>query len=72
VFTGGIGERAAPVREKICTGLEHIGVRIDPVRNQACAELIHADGSACEVRVVPTNEEIVIARHAHRLLFANG
>ena len=37
VFTGGIGEKAAPVREKICAGLEFLGIQLDPQRNQANA-----------------------------------
>ena len=52
VFTGGIGERAAPVRAEICDGLGHLGVRLDPARNAAHASPASAPGSGCQVRIV--------------------
>jgi len=70
VFTGGIGERAAAVRWEICSGLEHLGVRLDPARNEANADTISCDDCRCLVRVVPTNEDLMIARHAHELMFS--
>ena len=69
VFTGGIGERAAPVRRRICQGLAHLGVELDPERNQAHAGTISVPRSPCTVRVVPTDEDLMIARHTRRLLF---
>ncbi len=69
VFTGGIGERAAPVRELICEGLEHLGICLDLERNENHSEIISADGSSCTVQVIPTNEDLVIARHTRSLLF---
>lgn len=68
VFTGGIGEHAPPVRERACAGLGHLGIALDPGANQANAGLISAAGSRCTVRVVPTNEELVVARHTRALL----
>ena len=68
VFTAGIGERAAAVRWNICKGLEFLGIRLDPVRNDAHAPIISQDGSACTVRVIQTNEELMIARHTVALL----
>ena len=68
VFTGGIGENAAPVREGICAGLEHLGVTLDAAANQAHAPLASAAGSRCAVRIVRTDEDLVIARHTRRLL----
>ena len=68
VFTGGIGEHAAPVREEICAGLQHLGVRLDASRNAANASVVSADDSRCTVRVVPANEERSIARHTRRVL----
>ena len=53
VFTGGIGERAAPVRWETCSGLEHLGVRLDCTLNDANADTISADNSRCLVRVIP-------------------
>jgi acetate kinase len=68
VFTGGIGERAAPVRAEICAGLAHLGVRLDPGRNAAGETVVSAPGSAVEVRVVRAAEELVIARSVRDLL----
>ncbi len=68
VFTGGIGENAAPVRAEICAGLAHLGVALDAASNDAGAPLVSAAGSRCAVRVVRTDEDLVIARHARRLL----
>jgi len=71
VFTGGIGERAPAVRDEICRDLGHLGVRLDPVRNNAEEDIISAAQSACLVRVVATNEELMIARHTHGVIFGN-
>jgi len=70
VFTGGIGERAAPVRSETCHGLEHLGIIIDERRNSINAEVISTPESACTVRVIPTNEDLMIARHTQTLLFS--
>jgi acetate kinase len=65
VFSGGIGERSAPVRARIAQGLEHLGVRVDDARNQASGEapaaVISPEGAACTVRVLHTDEESIIA-----------
>jgi len=71
VFTGGIGERAAPVRWEVCQGLDYLGIRLDPQRNAENADTISEAGSASTVRVIPTNEDLMIARHARVLLFTN-
>ena len=68
VFTGGIGERAAAVREEVCTGLAYLGIRLDTHTNMADAEIISAPESACTVRVMRTNEDLMIARHTRTLL----
>jgi acetate kinase len=67
-FTAGIGERAAPVRERICARLGFLGLELDPERNQSNDRVISRDGSRVTVRVVKTNEELMIARHANRLV----
>ncbi|MEO8250485.1 MAG: acetate kinase, partial [Burkholderiales bacterium] len=71
-FTGGIGEHRAEVREDVCRQLSFLGVAIDAERNRAAsgtpASAIHADGSAVEVWVVPTDEGRVAATEAARLL----
>src|SRR5918995_2156908 len=63
VFTGGIGANAAPVRWRICEGLEFLGIRLVPHRNAAHAPIISCDGSPVTVRVMRTNEDLMIARH---------
>jgi acetate kinase len=70
VFTGGIGERAAPVRWMICRGLEYLGIHLDPGRNDANADTVSADQSPCKVRVIGTNEDLMIARHTRTLLLS--
>jgi len=68
VFTGGIGERAAPVRAEICAGLEFLGVHVDAAKNALHEPVISGDGGGCVVRVVQTDEDLMIARHTRRLL----
>jgi acetate kinase len=68
VFTGGIGERAPAFREKICAGLEYLGVQFDPNRNEANESVISADESPVDVGVIATDEDLVIARHVVALL----
>ena len=64
VFTAGVGENSADIRERACEGLEGLGVQLDEARNRASAtevRPIHREGSALSVLVVPTNEELEIA-----------
>jgi len=68
VFTGGIGERAAAVREETCRGLEHLGIQVNRDRNARHDPIISAPGSACAVRVVQTDEDLMIARHTRALV----
>ncbi|MAE67798.1 MAG: acetate kinase [Phycisphaeraceae bacterium] len=68
VFTGGIGERAAPVRLEICEGLEHLGVRVDPERNARDADTLSPPDAPCAVLRVETNEDLMIARHTREWL----
>ncbi len=63
VFTGGIGTHAAAVREGICGDLGFLGIHIDPARNRSNEPVISRNGGAVRVRVIRTNEELVIARH---------
>jgi acetate kinase len=63
VFTGAIGERAAVVRAEICRDLGYLGIQLDGARNDADADVVSAPSSTCTVRVVPTDEELMIARH---------
>ena len=72
VFTGGIGEHAAPVRWRICQGLAFLGIRLDQDRNATHAPVISRENGAVTVRVVPTDENLMIARHTHRLTTQEG
>jgi acetate kinase len=65
VFTAGIGENSARIRERSCRGMSALGVEIDPERNAAVspdAPEIQPDGATVKVLVIPTNEELEIAR----------
>ena len=68
VFSGGIGEHAAPIRARICEGLGFLGIDIDPARNDANAPVISAENSRVAVRVIPTDEELMIAQATSELL----
>jgi acetate kinase len=72
VFTAGIGEHAAPVRAAACEGLDFLGLSIDPARNGAHETVISTDDSRVRVLVMPTDEEIVIARACAAVLGAAG
>lgn len=68
VFTGGIGEHAAEIRQQICDRLAWLGVRLDPAANAKALQRIAAAGSQVDVLVIPTSEETIIARHCATLL----
>jgi len=68
VFTGGIGEHAAPVRARVCADARWLGLELDAKANDAGGPLISAPGSRARAWVIPTDEERVIARHTRRLL----
>jgi acetate kinase len=68
IFTGGIGENAPVIRERICTRLEFLGIGLDPARNRANAGIISCENSPACVRVMKTNEELMIARHVWRII----
>jgi acetate kinase len=63
VFTAGIGEHAPPIREMVCARLDWLGVEMDAAANARDADTIGATGSRITVRVIPTDEEAMIARH---------
>ena len=66
VFTAGIGEHAPSIRERVCRDAAWLGVELDPAANQAGGPRISAAGSKVSVWVIPTNEEVMIARHTAR------
>ncbi len=67
VFAGGIGENAPLVRARICEGLGFLGIELDEKRNAETAEVISTDSADVAVRVIRTDEELIIARSAARL-----
>jgi len=64
VFTAGLGENSPRMRDQICNGLEFLGTRIDPAKNalRGKEQEISVDGAKVKIFVIPTNEELVIAR----------
>ncbi|MDX1319611.1 MAG: acetate/propionate family kinase, partial [Oceanospirillum sp.] len=68
VFTGGVGENDAEIRAQVAHQNEWLGMKLDPERNAANEYLISADDSKVKVFAIPTNEELMIARHTSRLL----
>jgi acetate kinase len=68
VFSGGIGENAFPIRARICDGLGFLGIEINKPRNAENAAVISTDASRATVRVIRTDEELMIARSVCRLL----
>ena len=68
VFAGGIGEGSAAIRERICGNLHFLGVELDAVKNSCDESIISSDKSSVCVRVIKTNEELIIARLITRLL----
>ena len=70
VFSGGIGENAPQVRSRICRGLDFLGIELNPNENSKNAAIISTAGSRVRVRVIGTNEELMIARCVSRFLSA--
>jgi acetate kinase len=68
IFTGGIGENAPAVRARICDGLEFLGIELEENQNAANAGVISAGDSRVAVRVIRTDEEVMIAKMVCRLL----
>jgi acetate kinase len=68
VFAGGIGENAPIVRARICEGLGFLGLELNEAHNKETAAVISTDGSRVTVRVIRTDEELMIARSVCRVL----
>jgi acetate kinase len=68
VFTAGIGENAPRIRQLICQGLGFLGVYLDEMRNTSNSPVISTDGSPVCLRIIPTNEELMLARHAREVI----
>jgi acetate kinase len=72
VFSAGIGENAAPLRERICDGLGFLGIEIDPSDNDKNAPVISKPGGKVTVRVIRTDEELWLAQAAKEMLATSG
>jgi acetate kinase len=68
VFSGGIGENSTPIRQRICAGLEHLGIEIDSARNEANDPILSKQGSRATVRMIRTDEERYIAESVTKIL----
>jgi len=68
VFTGGIGENSAAIRERVCHDAAWLGVELDPAANAKGGPRITASNSRVSAWAIPTNEELMIARHTQRLI----
>jgi acetate kinase len=68
VFTAGIGENSARIRQLVCEKARWLGIEIDEVANELAGPRISSAGSRTSAWVVPTNEELMIARHTRQLL----
>jgi acetate kinase len=68
VFAGGIGENAPVIRERICDGLGFLGLELDPMRNARNEALISHEAGPVRVRVIHTDEEVMLARSVARVL----
>ncbi len=68
VFTAGIGEHAAPIRASVCRDLQWLGVQFDESANRSGGPKISSDSSAVSVWVIPTDEDLMIARHSSNVI----
>ena len=68
VFAGGIGENCPSIRARICEGLGFLGIELNEARNTENTAVISADAGSITVRVIRTDEELMIARSACRIL----
>jgi acetate kinase len=68
IFTAGVGENAPTIRWRICEGMEFLGIHLDSSRNDANAPIISQEDSPCIVRVMHTDEDLMIARHTNDLI----
>lgn len=71
VFAGGIGEKSSVIRSRICNGLEFLGIELDEEQNMANAPVISTDNGKTTVRIINTNEELMIAKTVIQILNLN-
>jgi acetate kinase len=70
VFAGGIGEKSAEIRTRICEGLDYLGLKLDEEQNRTSSDVISSRQSLVKVRVIQTDEELMIAKSVRELLAA--
>ncbi len=70
VFTGGIGEKSSTIRSAVCADLDWFGIELDASKNESAkGEMsLHSEKSRTQIWIMPTNEEIIVARQAKQLL----
>jgi len=68
VFTGGVGENAPSIRERVCRGARWLGLALDPGANERGGPIVSRPGCPVSAWVIPTDEELLIARHTRRVL----
>ena len=68
IFTGGIGENSPVIRKRICDDMTFLNIYLDPIKNEANKSIISSDGVPTTIRVMRTNEELMIARHTNNVV----
>ncbi len=68
IFTGGIGENAKSIRKDICNDLQFLGIEVDDNKNNKTETFINKDNSKVKIMIIPTNEELVIARDTFKIV----
>jgi acetate kinase len=68
IFTGGIGENSPVIRKRICDDMTFLNIYLDPIKNEANRPIISSDGVPTTIRVMKTNEELMIARHTNNIV----
>jgi len=70
IFTAGVGENDAMMREIICNNLGNLGIKLDPVKNKIRGKetIISADDARVKLIMIPTNEELMIARDTYNIV----
>jgi acetate kinase len=71
IFTGGIGENSPVIRKRICDDMTFLNIHLDPIKNESNKPIISSDGVPTTIRVMKTNEELMIARHTNNVVNKN-
>jgi acetate kinase len=71
IFTAGIGENSPVIRKRICDDMTFLNIYLDPIKNESNKPIISSDGVPTTIRVIRTNEELMIARHTNNVVNKN-